>query len=61
MFANYEKLANIDNRLDLTLTAHVNRLINVSIAGIILYDDDTANKMQASQTMAFGLVYRLAN
>ena len=61
MFANYEKLASIDNRLDLTLTAHVNRLINVSIAGIILYDDDTANKMQASQTMAFGLVYRLAN
>jgi hypothetical protein len=61
MFANYEKLSSIDNRIDITLTANVNKLINVSISGIILYDDDTANKMQASQTMAFGLVYKLAN
>ena len=61
MFANYEKLTGIDNRLDLTLTANVNRLINVSMAGIILYDDDTSNKIQRSQAMAFGLVYKLAN
>lgn len=61
MFANYEKLSSIDNRLDITLTANVNRLINVSISGILLYDDDTANKMQASQTMSFGLVYKFAN
>lgn len=60
MFANYEKLSSIDNRLDVTLIATVNRLINVSIAGIILYDDDTANKIQASQAMSFGLVYKLA-
>jgi hypothetical protein len=39
----------------------VNRLINVSLAGIILYDDDMATKIQASQAMAFGLVYKLAN
>jgi hypothetical protein len=61
VFANYETLSRIDNRLDLTLTASVNRLINVSLAGIILYDDDMASKIQASQTMAFGLVYKLAN
>lgn len=61
MFANYEKLASIDNRLDVTLTANVNKLINVSISGILLYDDDSDNKMQASQTMSFGLVYKLAN
>ncbi|MFA6944578.1 MAG: DUF3078 domain-containing protein [Pedobacter sp.] len=60
MFANYEKLSSIDNRLDMTLTANVNRLINVSLSGIILYDDDTANKIQASQAMAFGLVYKFA-
>ena len=60
MFANYEKLSSIDNRLDVTLIAAVNRLINVSIAGTILYDDDTANKIQASQAMSFGLVYKLA-
>lgn len=61
MFANYEKLSSIDNRLDVTLTANVNRLINVSLSGIVLYDDDTANKVQASQGMSFGLVYKFAN
>lgn len=61
MFANYEKLASIDNRLDVTLIAAVNKLINVSLTGILLYDDDSDNKMQASQSMSFGLTYRLAN
>lgn len=58
MFANYEKLRSIDNRLDVTLTAQVNRLINVSLAGIVLYDDDTANKIQASQALSLGLLYK---
>jgi hypothetical protein len=58
MFANYEKLKSIDNRLDFTLTAQVNRLINVSLAGIILYDDDTADKIQASQALSLGLLYK---
>jgi hypothetical protein len=60
MFANYEKLSSIDNRLDVTLSASVNKMVNVSLSGIILYDDDTANKIQASQAMAFGLIYKLA-
>lgn len=58
MFANYEKLRSIDNRVDVTLTAQVNRLVNVTLAGIALYDDDTANRIQASQTIALGLVYK---
>ena len=58
MFANYEKLKSIDNRLDVTLTAQVNRWLNVSVAGIVLYDDDTANKIQASQAISFGLMYK---
>ncbi len=58
MFANYEQLSNIDNRLDVTLTAQVNRLINVSLGGIVLYDEDTADQIQASQAMSFGLVYK---
>lgn len=58
MFANYEKLKSIDNRLDVTVTAQVNRLINVSLAGVILYDDDTADKIQASQALSLGLVYK---
>ncbi len=60
MFANYEKLSSIDNRLDVTLSASVNKLVNVSLTGIMLYDDDTANKIQASQAMSFGLTYKLA-
>ena len=58
MFANYEKLKSIDNRLDVTLTAQVNRWLNVSVAGIVLYDDDTANKIQASQAISVGLIYK---
>ena len=61
LFANYEKLSRIDHRVDVTLTANVNKLINVSLSGILLYDDDSDNKLQASQTMSFGLVYKLAN
>ncbi len=58
MFANYEKLKSIDNRLDVTLTARINRMINVSLAGIVLYDDDTADEIQASQALSLGLVYK---
>ncbi|HUH32553.1 MAG TPA: DUF3078 domain-containing protein [Daejeonella sp.] len=59
MFANYEHLKAIDHRLDVTVTARVNRLINVALSGVVLYDDDTGNKIQASQTMSLGLVYKL--
>lgn len=58
LFANYEQLNNIDNRLDLTLTARVTRLINVSLAGVALYDDDTDNEIQSSQALSFGLMYK---
>lgn len=58
MFANYENLENIDHRLDVTLSAKVNRLINVSLAGVALYDDDTATKIQSSQGLALGLLYK---
>ena len=59
MFANYERLTGIDHRLDATLTARINRLINVAVSGVALYDDDTAAGIQASQTMSLGLVYKL--
>lgn len=58
LFANYEQLNNIDNRLDLTLTARVTKLINVSLAGVALYDDDTDNNIQSSQALSFGLMYK---
>jgi len=58
MFANYEKLRSIDQRLDVSLLAKVNRLINVTVNGVILYDDDASGKIQASQTLALGLLYK---
>lgn len=58
MFANYEKLGSIDQRLDVTLVAKVNKLVNVTFTGVGLYDDDASDKIQASQTLALGLVYK---
>jgi len=58
LFANYENLNAIDHRLDVTLTARVNRLINVSFIGVALYDKDTDVKIQASQGLALGLTYK---
>lgn len=58
LFANYEQLENIDHRLDATITARVNRLINVSLTGVALYDEDTDNFIQASQTLALGIIYK---
>lgn len=58
MFANYEKLNNMDSRLDVTVTAKVNRLVNVTVTGVGIYDDDQSDKIQASQALALGLVYK---
>ena len=58
MFVNYEKFNNVDHRFDLTLAARVNKLVSVSVAGIVLYDDDASTKVQASQSLGFGLMYK---
>jgi len=65
LFADYEDIKKPDHRLDLTLTARVTKLINVSLNGIILYDNDwivepdTKAKIQYSQALALGLTYNL--
>ncbi len=61
LFAAYEKLNNIDQRLDVTLTAKVNRLINVTINGTALYDDDFSGKVQSTQGMALGVIFKMPN
>ena len=61
LFANYKRLNHLDHRLDITLSAKVNKLVNVSVAAIALYDDDTSEKIQASQSLSLGLVYRFLN
>jgi len=59
IFASYEKLNNIDQRLDITLTAKVNKLINVTLNGTALYDDDYSGKIQSSQGMALGILFKV--
>ncbi|MCX2453001.1 DUF3078 domain-containing protein [Pedobacter sp. PLR] len=58
MFIPYDRaLSNIDHRLDITLTSKLNRLMNVSINGVGLLDKDTNPKIQASQTLALGVMF----
>ncbi|HRJ31004.1 MAG TPA: DUF3078 domain-containing protein [Cyclobacteriaceae bacterium] len=63
MFANYETLAakTIDHRLDLMLTAKVNKFISVGLGGILLYDFDQDSGVQLSQAFNFGFRYSFQN
>lgn len=63
MFANYEtlELKTIDHRLDVTLTAQVNRFINVSLGSILLYDFDQDPGAQVSQAFSLGAAYTFRN
>jgi hypothetical protein len=58
LFANYESftLQKIDHRLDLTLTAKVNKYISVSFGGIVLYDYDQDPGVQYNQNLALGIL-----
>lgn len=63
LFANYENLnlQEIDHRLDLNLTAKVNKFINVSLGGILLYDYDQDPGAQVSQAFSLGFMYTFQN
>jgi hypothetical protein len=54
LFMPYNEINYTSHRLDVTLTAKVNRLINVSITGVGLYDRNITAKIQGSQTLALG-------
>ena len=63
MFANYQTLEakTIDHRLDLNLTAKVNKFVNVSLGGILLYDFDQDSGFQLSQAFSLGVLYTFQN
>ena len=63
LFANYETLEfkKIDHRLDLSLTARVNKFITTSFGFIMLYDSDQDDKAQISQLLNIGLLYTFQN
>jgi len=60
LFADYKKIADPDQRLDVTLTAKITKLVNVTANGVVLYSSTQSNgKVQLSQALAMGLVYSL--
>lgn len=59
LFASYENLSNIDQRLDVTVTAKVNRLVNVIVGATALYDDDFSGDVQYSQNLALGIMFKI--
>ncbi len=64
MFANYEhleKLKFIDHRLEAQLTARVNKFVNVGFNSTAIFDNDAADKIQATEGLYLGLVYRFPN
>ena len=58
MFIPYDRaLVNIDHRLDVSISSKLNRLMNVSLTGVGLFDRDNDTKIQGSQTLALGVMF----
>jgi hypothetical protein len=57
IFVPYDKVAYTNHRLDVEIRAKVNRFMNVTLTGVGLYDRNTAEKIQGSQTLALGLMF----
>ena len=56
-FIPYDNFGYTNHRLDVALTAKVNRFVNTSITGVGLYDRNSDSKIQGSQTLALGLTF----
>ncbi|MBG6234925.1 hypothetical protein IWX76_001493 [Pedobacter sp. CAN_A7] len=56
-FVPYDNFGYINHRLDVALTAKVNRFMNTSITGVGLYDRNSDSKIQGSQTLSLGLIF----
>lgn len=63
MYANYQTLSlqTIDHRIDLNLTAKVNKWVNVGLGGILVYDYDQDSGVQLSQALTLGFLYTFQN
>lgn len=58
LYASYDNLRAMDNRLDASLTAKVNRYMNVNITAILIYDEDQSTDIQYAQSLAVGFIYK---
>lgn len=61
LFTQYANLSNINHRLDLILTAKINRYISTTFGLIALYNKDFSPDLQIQQTLAVGLVYNVSS
>lgn len=63
MYANYEtiELKTIDHRLDVNITAKVNKFITAGLGAILLYDYDQDSGVQFSQLFNLGFLYTFQN
>ncbi len=58
MFIPYDRpLAHIDHRLDVEVRSKLNRLMNVSLTCVGLFDKDNDPRIQASQVLALGVMF----
>ena len=53
-----QPLAYTTHRVDAVLTAKVNRLVAVTVNGTLLYDKNTSIKLQGTESLALGIVYK---
>lgn len=59
LFIPYQQsLAYISHRIDATLAAKVNPLIAVTINGTFLYDKNTSSRVQGTEGMSLGILYK---
>jgi len=56
-FANIRTLDAIDHRLDASITAKVNKYVNVNLGMIAIFDKDQAASVQFAQSLALGFLY----
>jgi len=59
LFADYKNITDPANRLDLTLTAKITRVVNVTASGIIVYDNNQSGKVQYNQGLGLGVLFSL--
>ena len=62
-FANYRTLAfnTVDHRLNVVVTAKVNRRLSVNLTRMLLHDRDQDLSVQYSQGLAPGFLYSIQN
>lgn len=57
LYANYQTLDAIDHRIDILLTAKLNRYLSTTFGLIALYDKDFYDGFQLQQSLGIGLIY----